>query len=526
MIKTNENKRIRWKLILWVLLVLAMIETGVWLWFGRVLEDGTMQSVSVWFWVIINLVCLVLWWVFLSRTPWTVRLAGVIAVGIGVVGVKTLIRIDGFSGKMVPRLAFRWSMTPEESSEAKRQSIGASNPGQVGTRSEKPVEVTNRDWPGYRGANRDAIVKSLRFPLKSEGYQEIWRIPVGLGWGSFAVVGQSAFTQEQHADLEYVVCYDAESGKVIWEHDDVVRFSESLGGDGPRATPTFHEGRLYVLGATGILNCLNAADGRLHWSVDILKDNGASNLSWAMAGSPLIYGSNVIVAPGGTDSNSVVAYDLETGKRSWSGGNDPASYSSPVIATLHGVEQILVHNAVGLSAHEVDGGKLLWNFPWSNSPGIHPAQPEISGKSRILISCGYGKGSILLQPDLMDSGWQVEPVWSSRRLKAKFNPFVLKDGFAFGLDEGILVCIDLETGQRRWKGGRYGYGQILLAEDTLLVLAESGDVVIVKASVEDHFELDRFKAFEGKTWGHPAVAQGKLFVRNGQEAVCYRIQEI
>ena len=430
-----------------------------------------------------------------------------------------LLRVE-FTGEMFPILSFRFSATAEEKAAEYRKSLQPDEAKRPDT-----IEVVAGDWIEFRGPNREGIVNEagIRQDWNERPPREVWRHPVGLGWSSFAVVGGLAFTQEQRDAQECVVCYDAESGREIWVHADSVRFSESLGSDGPRATPTFSKGLLYAQGATGRLNCLDARTGELIWSKNVLEDNAAKLPHWGMAGSPLVVDDRVVVNPGGPDRGGLVAYDRMTGDRIWSGGDDPASYSSPHLAFVQGSLQVLIFDGVGLAGHDASSGSQLWKFPWTTGQGVNAVQPYVIDHSEVLISNGYGVGSTLLRINRDSENWSVEQLWKSIRLKAKFNDFVVKEGFIYGLDEGVLACLDLETGKRRWKGGRYGYGQLLLVDGDLLVLTEAGAVVLVAGSPDAHQPLAKFQAIKGKTWNHPALVRGRLFVRNAREAACYDI---
>jgi outer membrane protein assembly factor BamB len=297
-----------------------------------------------------------------------------------------------------------------------------------------------------------------------------------------------------------------------------------MGGDGPRATPTWDEGRIYALGAEGELRCLDAETGRLVWSKNVLRENGASNLQWGMAAAPLVVEENLVVLPGGPAGRSVVAYNKRTGEPVWGALDDKQSYTSPMLVTLAGERQILVvtaRRALGLTT----GGKLLWEYPWSTQYDINAAQPVIVGPDRFLLSAGYGHGAALVRVTKSGDKYSATTVWENTRLKNKFTSSVLHEGYVYGLDEAILACIDAANGELKWKGGRYGYGQLVLATGHLIVATEDGDVALVRATPERHDELVRFSALDGKTWNHPAISQGVLLVRNGTEMSAFRISE-
>ncbi len=238
-----------------------------------------------------------------------------------------------------------------------------------------------------------------------------------------------------------------------------------------------------------------------------------------MAGSPLVYGDTVVVIAGGSQGG-VVAFDIETGKRAWASGSRPASYASPRLVELDGSPAILAFGGDGLSAHGAADGQELWHFPWTNGPRVNAAMPVLVTPGRLFISSGYGQGCTVLE--LAGAGAPTE-LWRSRQMKCKFNDPVVHDGFVYGLDEGILVCLDLETGRRRWKRGRYGYGQLLLVGDKIVVQAEKGYLALVEASPKRFRELGRFTALSEKTWNHPVLVDGRLLVRNASEMACFEL---
>jgi outer membrane protein assembly factor BamB len=319
-----------------------------------------------------------------------------------------------------------------------------------------------------------------------------------------------------------VAAYDVATGRELWTDGWQAHFSEAMGGDGPRATPAWDAGRLYALGAAGELRCYDAEAGKVVWAKNILADNGAENIMWGMANSPLVVDEKVIVTPGGR-GHSVVAYRKETGAPIWRALDDQAAYTSPMIVTLAGARQLVVVTGARIVGLTVEGGKLLWEHPWTTMYDINSAQPIVTDPSHLFISAGYDHGSVLLEIVEKQGAFTAQPVWQNKNLKNRFNSSVLHGGYIYGFDENIFACIDARTGERKWKGGRYGYGQALLAGDHIVVLTESGDLVLVKASPESHQEAARSKAIEGKTWNHPAIADGILLVRNAREMAAFQL---
>lgn len=259
------------------------------------------------------------------------------------------------------------------------------------------------------------------------------------------------------------------------------------------------------------------------WRKNILQDNAAENLMWGMAASPLMVDGKVIVLPGGGGGKSVVAYDQLTGEAVWRALDDKQSYTSPMEATVAGVRQMLVVSARRVMGLRISDGALLWEFPWETMYDINSAQPIVVDGDHVFYSSGYGRGAVLLRIARQGNALRAERVWENVNMKNRFNASVLHDGHIYGLDEGILTCIDARTGQRKWKGGRYGYGQVLLAAGHLVVLTEKGEVALVRATPERHQEVAIFDAISGKTWNHPAIAQGILLVRNAREMAAFQI---
>ena len=382
-------------------------------------------------------------------------------------------------------------------------------------------------WTEFRGPHRDGRYseRPILTDWPSGGLKPIWKQPIGGGYASFAIAGGRAFTIEQRGPQEVVAAYDVATGRELWTNGWTAAFHEAMGGDGPRATPTWSDGRVYALGAEGEFRSIDDATGRTVWRTNILEQNGAKNLPWGMAASPLIVDRTVVVLPGGPNGHSVVAYDRETGKPAWSALDDQQAYSSPILTTLAGVRQIVVFSATRLMGVTPDSGTVLWEHPWRTQFDVNASQPLVVGDNRLFVSTGYGTGAALIELTNAGGKFSVRDVWTSNRMKNQFSSSVLLNGFVYGLDEAILACLDVSSGELKWKGGRYGYGQVLLASDHLIVLTEDGNIALVRATPERHVELVRFPVLEGKTWNHPAMAGGYLLVRNLAEMAAFDLRK-
>ena len=386
-----------------------------------------------------------------------------------------------------------------------------------------PAE-TKVTWPGFRGPGRDGVVRGARIATDwtASPPVELWRRQVGPGWSSFAVSGDVFYTQEQRGDDEVVACYRLATGQPVWSHRDTARFWESNGGAGPRGTPAVSNGRVYTLGATGILNALDAATGAVAWSRNAATDTGAKSPGWGFAASPLVIDDLVVVAASGR----LAAYDAATGAPRWYGPEGGAGYSSPQLVTIHGVRQILLLRGSRTTSVAPADGALLWEH--TGDPTVSILQPALTADGDVLVATGdsMGGGGIhRLAVTRAQGGWTVADRWASRGLKPYFNDFVVHEGHAFGFDGSILSSIDLAGGERKWKGGRYGHGQMLLLpdQDVLLVLSEEGELALVGAASDQHKELARFKAIEGKTWNHPVLVGDVVLVRNAEEMAAFRL---
>jgi outer membrane protein assembly factor BamB len=494
----------------------------------------------------------VAWAVVAGRLPAAPRRASMAAAILLACGTWTLVRTAGITGSVDSDFEWRWAETPEERLLAEAGDAlttlppapalaAAPSPPRATVTPEEPTPAppagpsgsppatalaveTAAEWPGFRGPRRDGVVRGVRIDTDwaASPPVELWRRPIGPAWSSFAVRGDRLYTQEQRGDDEVVACYDLHTGEPVWGHRDAARFYESNGGAGPRGTPTLSGGRLYTLGATGIVNALDAADGSLVWSRNVASDTETEVPGWGFSSSPLVVGDVVVVAAAG----KLAAYDIATGWPRWFGPEAGVGYSSPHLLTLDGVTQIVLLNGAGAVSVAPDDGKVLWEHELPS--GARIVQPAMTADGDVLVNDGdYGDGNHLRRLAVArgPSGWKSEERWSSRGLKPDFNDFVVHDGHAFGFDGSILSCVDLADGKRKWKGGRYGNGQLVLLadQDVLLVLSEQGELALVSATPGQFSELARFPAIQGKTWNHPVLVGDVLLVRNGEEMAAFRL---
>ena len=558
----SPSRPIRW----WPAIIIAVLGAAAYV---RLLlsptenqQERTFEYLLV---LVVTFFLLFLWAMFFSRLTWKRKL-GIVGglVGFGLL-MGALFEIESVSGDLVPILAFRWA-----GPETLETGSGTA-----------AVETSPYDFPQFLGQARDGEVLgvTLARDWQTNPPREVWRRQVGDSCSGFAVVGNAAVTFEQRETSDgheqVVVRHDLETGDVVWTHALPGSFETVIGGNGPRSTPTIHGGKVFAFGPLGTLRALDLASGSLLWQRDVAGENDVTRPEWGFASSPLVVesetGAHVVVSIGASDA-SLLAYDAATGEPVWQAGEDRVGYSSPVLRTLAGVEQIIIFNGASVAGHDPQTGGLLWSYPWSgDQPNV--AAPMVLGEDKLLVSSGYGIGSELLQftppaqamppgtsqeasedpgqepgqdpsqdasqdagtdsesdpaqvaeASAQDGGeWQVAQVWRSPRLKAKFTNPVQFEGHVYGLDDGVMTCLDPSDGSRCWKRGRYGHGQSLLVGDLIIVQAEAGEVKLLEATPEEFRELGTIDALDGKSWNPPALSGRYLLVRNGDEAVCYEL---
>lgn len=527
-------------------------------------REGQQLVLSTFGIVLVATVLALSWLVLLSPLSGRARLATLAAAIVAVASFASLVRVRGVTGDFVPVLEWRWARTaPRElppavpafersgrtSSERPspqpeaiipapgRLTVPPPEPAASGELAAAPVAtrapakapgsspLEDLSFPQFLGPSRNGVVRGVA--LASDWVRTpprlLWRQDVGPSWSGFAIGGGLAITQEQRGDEEAIVAYELSSGAIRWAHAYAARYATVIAGVGPRATPAIAGGRVVAHGATGLLTALDVQSGRRAWQRSLPDEHRAPAPEWGRSSSPLVLDGRVVVNAGGPGGHSLVAYSLESGELAWSGGTDRVGYASPLLTTLAGVAQVVAFNLASVAGHDAETGALLWEHPW---PGRQPnvSQPLPVGDDRLLVSSGYGVGSTLLRISRDASGaWRPEVLWESPRMKAKFTNLVLHRGFVYGLDDGVLVCLDLANGERRWKSGRYGHGQVLLVDDLLLVQTEEGEIVLVRPQPDRHIEVTRFQALDGKTWNPPALAGRYLLVRNDKEAALYEL---
>lgn len=523
----NPVRRFRWKS---GLLVTAAGITWIAV-TSLLMPDRTFRIIGLYYGAAAWLLILLLWWLFFSAASGKLRV-GLTAAGLagGAVAWLLLVHRLEFDGAMAPKITWRWQAADDVQRDAWLSSDrqhSVDDPALEG-----PYTIVEQDWPRYCGADGSRIVRE---PLTNRDWtqqppRELWRHPVGDAWSSFAVAGPRLYTQEQRGDDECIVCYHTTTGQELWIHRDTTRYETGMGGIGPRATPTVTDTALYAVGATGLLTCLNPITGAQQWQRRLTEDADTPMPMWGYSCSPLLRKNTVIVVAGGAANRAVLAYDRDTGDIVWGSGSHHPGYSSPRIETIGDREVLLIFHGDGLAALDPDSGQQLWEYPMTNMYQVNVAQP-ILVDNRLFVGTGYDGFCVAVDPFRVTENRPAEAWAPNRHLNLKFNEAVAYGGYVFGLDDGILCCLDPATGKRQWKSGRYNFGQLLLWDDVLLVQAEKGYVALVAATPDRFQEITRFPGLQStagrstRAWNVPVVNRSRLFLRSDREAACFEVPQ-
>ena len=393
------------------------------------------------------------------------------------------------------------------------------------------VRNSGEDWPQWRGPHSDGISREtgLLTDWSDRKPKILWQQPLGSGFSSIAVVGDRLYTMAAVEKVEYVFCLDADTGNVVWKVPSSAKYEESH-GDGPRSTPTVVGDVVYTLGAEGALMCLDARTGQERWKRNILKDFGGDNLQWGVSTSPYIDGDNLLVNVGAKGA-AVVAFEKETGEIAWQGLDDVAGYASPIKIRVAGPDGASVPELVFFCGRSLIGvspadGSLHWRHGWITVSDMNIATPIYEPKSRLLfVSASRNTGRCsAYHLTARNGGVDSELVYSNKDMKNHYNSCVLVDGYVYGFDNSVLKCIELETGKEMWTDRTVGKGSLVAAQGHLFVLGEKGDLAVVEATPDEYREKGRMQAFDsGKAWTPPALAHGRLYVRDLENIACLDI---
>ncbi|TWT48880.1 outer membrane protein assembly factor BamB family protein [Botrimarina hoheduenensis] len=495
--------------------------------------------------IVLSVVGVAFWYTVRGRAPWVVRAAVGMAPFIAAFSLLSMYQVQLRGDGTIAGLHRRGTPLPDQllaavSVQSTEAGLSDWSPGTY----DYPRFLGNGPWA-------EAVGPALAADWKERPADLVWRQPIGAGWSSFAVQGRYAVTQEQRGSQELVVCYDSLTGEPVWSHADDLRYEPEagqgeMGQVGPRATPTIVGQRVYTQGAAGLVNCLDGRTGQRLWSLDTASHFGADVAVWGKSGSPLHVPAAgaipelVIINVGAPEKQenptydaSLVALEAGSGTEVWRSGTKQTSYASPQLVMLHG-ESVVLHLCDDLlMAHAVADGTVLFTYPWPGMSDNMPScsQPISVGNNRLLLSKGYGHGASLIEVQRDADAWTAKPLWSPAVLpvlQTKYSNLVVRDGYAYGLNGDHLQCVEIESGKRVWRKRRkpsFGFGQILLTRQHLLIMSEAGEVIVADASPDQYREIAAFAALSADDvcWNNPVLIGDLLLVRNSVEAAAYRL---
>ncbi len=378
-------------------------------------------------------------------------------------------------------------------------------------------------WPQFRGAQRDgtSAESGLARNWPESGPPVVWKKSIGDGFSEVLVADDRVFVLLADDESELAAALDAASGDEKWRTVLGPRFKEVF-GDGPRATPVLSDGVLYTLTSEGRLRALRAGDGEVIWSVDLVETYGSKVPRRGFAASPLVEGDLLVVEAGGAEGKAFVAFDKKSGEERWAAGEGAAGYSSGFAVNIDGVRQLVfARTATSEIVALLPDGKMYWRYEWKAGP---IAMPVLVPPNRIFVSSGQDIGASLLQIDARDGVPVVSEAWASRSMKNHFGSSVLVGDHIYGFDNATLRCLSATTGERVWARRGFGKGTLVAADGLLYVLSDSGVLALIEATPEEYREKARFQAMTGKAWTAPALAYGRLYVRDQDELSCLDIR--
>jgi outer membrane protein assembly factor BamB len=392
------------------------------------------------------------------------------------------------------------------------------------------MPVSAADWPQFLGPARNGVSAEtgVLASWPREGPPVLWHREVGEGFSAPVVVGDRLLLFHRVNDEEVVECLDASTGKGQWKFAAPTRYRDAFGkGDGPRSTPVVAGGRVYTLGVEGRLCCLELATGRKVWERSLNEDYQVPPGFFGVATSPLVEGDLLLVNVGGRGAG-IVAFDRDSGKEVWKATDHAASYSSPVAATIHGVRHVFFLTREGIVSLDPKAGNVRFSKHWRSrmNASVNAATPVVAG-DLVFFTASYNTGAILLRvkSDGFDEVWQSDEVLSSH-----YNTPIAKDGFLYGFDGRQesgprLRCVELKTGKVRWTREDFGCGSMILADGKLVILTESGDLVLAEPTPEAYREKARARVLTNPCRAELALANGRLYGRDNTKLVCWDLRQ-
>ncbi len=366
------------------------------------------------------------------------------------------------------------------------------------------------EWPRWRGPDGNGIAPEAQVnPKALAGQPKIaWKASLGTGFSSVAVSGSRVYAMGNTASTDTVFCFDADTGRIVWKHS----YQCSQGSyPGPRATPTVHKGVVYTLSQEGHLFALDAATGKIRWQKHLANDLGIQPPGWNFAGSVVVSGDRLLLNAG----RSGLALDRTTGATIWESGSGPGGYATPVLAQFAGRPSAVIFGERAAYGVDTADGTVRWSFDWATGSDVNAADPVVLG-DRVFVASGYSKGCAVYDV----SGARPAVVWQNNAFQTHFSSFVAIEGYLYGIDgdarepaAGVLRCLDARTGKAAWSSPS-GFGSLIATRGHLVVLNSTGTIIVAEATNAGYRELARCSLPRNQYWTPPALAGGKLFVRN------------
>lgn len=387
-----------------------------------------------------------------------------------------------------------------------------------------PISAQSGDWPQWRGPNRDGVSKEagLLKEWPTAGPPLVWKATgAGTGFSSLAIAGGRIYTMGVRGDREYVLAFDANTGKEVWATANGDRYRDSR-GDGPRGTPTVDGDRLFALGGNGDLSCLETKTGRVVWAMNVLQKFGGQNPNWGISESPLVIGDKLLVNAGGPDA-SVIALNKKNGSLVWKSQSDAAGYSSAMPVQIGSTTQVVFFTHQRALGVDLKDGRLLWDYKKASNDVANVATPVVKG-NRVFVSSDYGTGAALVEikPD-----GSVQEVYFTKEMRNHHSSSILIGDYLYGFSSGILTAMKFDTGEIAWKDRSVGKGSLVYADGHLYAFSERGVMGLIEASPTGYKEKGRFQIQQGprETWTHPVIAGGRLYLRDQDTIYAFDVRE-
>lgn len=384
------------------------------------------------------------------------------------------------------------------------------------------------DWPQFRGPQRDGKSREsgLLKNWPASGPQVVWRVPLGEGYSSVSIANGAAFTMFDAGNDEYLAGFDAATGKEKWRVRTDEKFRNSW-GNGPRATPTLVAGLIYAVSANAKFYAVEAHSGKIVWRRDLPREYGGSVPQLGYSNSPLVEDDLVLVIGCGGANRSLLAFERKSGALHWAAYSDHPGYSSPIMIEARNRRQAVFFAGTSIVAVTPREGRVLWTYPWRTNDYENVATPVFFSNDKLFFSSAHphAAGAAVLQIKTDNGTASAQALWQSNVMQHHFSSAIFHEGHLYGADRAILKCIEAETGKEIWRQRGFGEAALIFADGHLLVLGTSGTLALVEATPKAYREKARAQVLSGKCYTAPALAHGRLYLRNEEERLCLELRE-